>query len=331
MRRLTLLNRGLAWERLDASDGMSTGLQPLLGLRTLSAMHRRGLKLAAAVLLATVLGSSGTLQPPAVRAAPVAITYAAKTIASLTLCVGESEEIAVRILRTLSRPNGNQTGLWVPGGRILGIIDDGSVAHFDPPESGRDVVGQPIPEATFKVIADAPGQTQLEFVVHATGEERSVGANWPRSEAIVRLEVNDCYEAHTSALAQIFTTKDMGGLNKYFLLAGYTPNQNGLHADTQIMFFIPNPQDRLHGGFAWVDLVTAYLGNQPGQCISFFSGNYDVLFYIPPNQPAPPGADVGDLLMFGQGDVFCGGRFLFHIDYRQSAGFQIAFKPKPRP
>ena len=294
-------------------------------------MRLRRLTLAASVLLAAVLGSSGGLQAPAVRAAPVQISYAAKTIASLTLCVGESEEIAVRVLRTLSRPNGHQTGLWVSGGRVIGTIDNGNIVHFDPDEAGRDVVGQPIPEALFKVVADAPGQTQLEFLVHNTGEERSVGANWPRSSVTVQVEVNDCYEAHTSALAQIFTTKDMGGLNRYFLLSGYTPNSHGLTTDTQIMFFIPSPRDRMHGGFAWVDLVTAYMGNQQGECISFFGGHYDIVFYIPPNQPAPPGADVGDIMMFGQGDVFCGGRFLFHINYQQSAGFQISFKPKPRP
>lgn len=286
--------------------------------------------LATALVLALSASGSGAIPAGVAQGASVSITYAAKTQATLKLCVGESDELAVRVLRVLTRP-GREVGIWVPGGRVVGFIGNGSVIHFEPSDGGRDVVGQPIPEAVFKVVADAPGLTEIEFVIHKTGEERSVGANWPRAEATVQVEVNDCYEAHTSALAQIFTTKDMGGLNEYFLLAGYTPNTRGITTDTQVMFFLPDPQDRLHGSFAWVDLVTTYMGNLAGSCMSFFSGRYDVVFYIPPNQPAPPGADVGDLMMKGQGDVFCEGKFLFHLDYRQAAGFQISFKPKPRP
>ncbi|MGZ5379851.1 MAG: hypothetical protein ACXWD8_18220 [Mycobacterium sp.] len=285
---------------------------------------------ATALVLALVLGSWGAIPARVAQAASVSITYAAKTQATLTLCVGESDEIAVRVLRALTRP-GRAVGLWVPGGRVLGFIGNGNIVHFEPSDGGRDVVGQPIPEAVFKVVADAPGQTEIEFVIHTTGEERSVGDGWPQADATVQVEVNDCYEAHTSALAKIFTDKDMGGLNKYFLLAGYTPNERGITTDTQVMFFMPNPQDRLRGGFAWVDLATTILGGLQGSCISYFSGRYEVVFYIPPNQPAPPGADVGDLMMYGQGDVFCSGRFTVHLDYRSSAGFQISFKPKPRP
>lgn len=283
-----------------------------------------------AVALAAVLSLVTLVAAPAQAASPVSITYTAYAQASLTLCVGESDEIAVRVLRVLARP-GREVGLWVPGGRIFGGIGNGNIAHFEPSDAGRDVVGQPVPEAVFKIVADAPGQTDIEFVIQDTGEEASAGSGWPQSDATVRLEVNDCYEAHTSALAKIFTDKDMGGLNKYFLLAGYTPNERGITTDTQVMFFMPNPQDRLHGSFAWVDLVSTFLGGLQGSCITYFSGRYDVVFYIPPNQPAPPGADVGDLMMYGQGDVFCNGRFLFHLDYRSSAGFQISFKPKPRP
>jgi hypothetical protein len=285
---------------------------------------------ATALLLVFLLGSPGGNPARVAQAASVSITYAAKTQASLTLCVGESDEVAVRVLRVLRRP-GREVGLWVPGGRVVGVSGNANVVHFEPSDAGRDVVGQPIPEAVFKVVADTPGQTEIEFVIKNTGEEASVGSGWPQSAATVRVEVNDCYEAHTSALAAIFTTKDMGGLNKHFLLSGYTPNTHGVTTDTQVMFFIPSPQDRLRGGFAWVDLATTILGGLQGSCIAYFSGRYEVVFYIPPNDPAPPGADVGDLMMYGQGDVFCNGKFVLHLDYRQSAGFQISFKPKPRP
>jgi hypothetical protein len=268
---------------------------------------------------------------PANGLAQASIAYRViANVRSLPMCTGERTEIRSSIERVVTRA-GQPIEAPVSGGRIFAHIDEPSVVHFDPADAGRDVTGQPFPEARFDLVADRPGRANINLFIGTTGEEATLGADWPFAEHNISVEVNDCYEAHTSALAQIFNDKDMGGLNKPFLLAGYTPNTHGLTTDTQVMFFIPNPQNRLVGGFAWVDLVTAYMGQLQGDCVSYFSGHYDVVFYIPPNEPAPPGADVGDLQMFGQGDVFCGGRFLFHLNYQQSAGFLISFKPKPRP
>ena len=97
------------------------------------------------------------------------------------------------------------------------------------------------------------------------------------------------------------------------------------------MFFSPNPQNRLVGGHAFIDTATTLLGGLQSSCTLYFSGRYEVVFYIPPGQPAPPGADVGDLMMYGRGTVFCQGRPLLSLDYGSNPGFQISFKPKPVP
>jgi hypothetical protein len=291
-------------------------------------------RLAVALVLAVILGGPGGM--PARAQSQASIDYLAAVLWFVpTLCTGETEEIHVGIRRYIEPPSGEIIGAWISGGTVGSFIYNESVGHFDPEGPGvvviRDVVGQPLPEAVYKFVADKPGQTDIDFIIGSTGEEATHGSGWPTTVATVRVEVTDCYEAHTSGLAAIFTDKDMGGLNKWFLLSGYTPNVNGVTTDTQVMFFIPNPQDRLHGHYAHVDLAYTVIGNLQSACIAYISGRYDVAFNIPPGQPEPPGADVGDLVMFGSGDVFCNGRFAAHLDYRSSPGFLIAFKPKPPP
>jgi hypothetical protein len=264
--------------------------------------------------------------------AQVSITYnVGVSSESIHLCTGESRNISVLIDRRVQRGGTTFGPFSVWGGRVLGFINDEAIGHFEPTDGGREVVGPPAERALFKFVADAPGTTTIDFVISETGEESSLGGGWPQQDDVVDVEVTDCYQAHTSGLGSIFVENDMHGLNEWFLLTAFTPNTNGVETETQIMFFSPNPQNRLVGGHALVDTATTLLGGQQGTCTLYFSGRYEVVFYIPPNQPAPPGADIGDLMLYGRGTVFCQGRQVLKLDYGSNPGFQISFKPKPVP
>lgn len=257
--------------------------------------------------------------------------YARANPISIQMCTGESRDIKVYIQRLMWRTGPSPAALFVGGGRTLAVINDQSVGHFEPADAGRNVVGHPDPHGTYTFVADKPGQTTIDLVIHTTGEEASLGVGFVTDGESISVEVTDCYQAHTSGLGAIFTESDMGGLDKPFLLSGYTPNTRGITTETQFMFFAPNPQDRLRGGHAFIDTSVTALGGMQGQCTLYFSGRYEVVFYIPPSQPAPADADVGDLMLYGRGSLFCQGRYMFDVvdGGANSPAFQISFKPKP--
>lgn len=226
--------------------------------------------------------------------------------------------------------NGNTYEQWVTGGILEAVIKNTQVGRFDPsrnPAFAR-IDASVANFVTFTFVAAAPGETEIDFNIKTTGEEgRGISIQRGSGNAVATaffttIEVTDCYDAYTSGLATVFTEKDMGRLTEFFLLAGNTPNAN-VRTLTQFFVFIPNPQNRAVGSYAFVDLY--WSTSAPGsRCTAYVSGHYDVVFYGP--DPANP--VEGDLLMKGTGVSVCPGRTT-PIDYTQNAGFQIGFKPRP--
>ena len=280
----------------------------------------------AALLALVPAGAGGTL--PAHAASDAAISYVLGVgDPGITLCTGESAQIDVTITRQVQLNGETHLGL-VAGGAVHAAISDPSILHFEPRDPSRAVVGQPQPKATYKVVADKFGRTKITFEMRGTGEEATMGGGWPTTDNTVDVDVTDCYLANTSSLASIFDSADMGGIDEPFLLTGHTPNQNNLKAITQVMFFVPDEEgDHRSGIYALVDVASSTLPGQTGQCITSISGDYEVIFYIPPPGSAPDGGDVGDLRLKGEGTSVCGG-FPLALHYQATPGFHISFKPK---
>ena len=286
---------------------------------------RASIALVAALLVAL---SGGLVGGVPVRAAqsPAAISYSAVAEPNaIHLCTGTKKKITVKIVREILSPAG-AFYRNISGGAVFGASNNNQVAKF--PDFGQQssVVGRPEPKATLEVIAVGPGETDIDIDIVRTGDEASHGSGWPEAPDVVHVEVSDCYLAHTSGLASIFTTNEMADLDQPFVLLGHTPNTHNLTTVTQMMFFIPDRQDRNRGVYAFVDTATAVLPGITGSCTSSVSGNYKVVFYIPPGQPEPPGADVGDLQLSGSGSQVCG-RFAYTISWPND-GMRISFKPK---
>lgn len=284
MKYRACLPKEIAWKKLAHRLG-----------RSLTGLHPGPQLLLAALLLALALGSPS--QTPAAQAAftlpqnvPLSwrvITYPTGTI---TLCTGEFELIRVKIMRI------GATGQFISGGTVWGVSNDTNIADLLPSSGMRDIAGVP-PAALgiFTVVGNKPGRTTIEFGAIRTGDEGFYGGATPAEDSPpIHVEVTDCYEATTSGLGAIFTTKDICSLDEPFLLAAYTPNTNNITEETQVLFFMPYPQDSSHGSYAFVDNATAY-----GEgCILYSSGTYEVLFYIP---------TAGDLIMKGSGTMVCRG------------------------
>jgi len=223
------------------------------------------------------------------------------------------------VISRRTRVNGQSYFTHPAGGTIAGLIRDRSIGHFDPAGETQPVGGFPQAEAHFTFVADKIGRTEIDFAIRATGEEQRLGAQWPTVHDTVRVNVIGCYEAYTSGLATVFSQKYIGNFRYPFYLEGRIATQT-LEGSTQYMFFIPNPQNRLTGGYAFID--TYWPQSTPGsRCTAFVSGRFDVVFY-----PDEEHVVEGDLLMKGSGVAFCPGQRI-PIDYRNSTGFQIAFKP----
>jgi hypothetical protein len=264
--------------------------------------------------------------PATTRAAKarVRISYTAyANPGAIRLCVGDAEEISVEIERK-TVTNGQQYPGNVTGGYILGVIDDTDVGEFEPTDAGRPV-GGPDGDAKFVFRAKKPGRTNIEFTIRTTGEEQRVRRKWPTNGDKILVEVRECWEAYTSGLASVFDDKDMGALDKPFLLVGHTPNVGGITTQSQYMFFAPNPQNNLTGGYAFID--TGWATADPRtKCTAYVSGRYDVVFYPDADHPVE-----GDLLMKGSGQAVCASGTVVPIDYQNQPGFQIGIKPRPAP
>jgi hypothetical protein len=274
----------------------------------------------------------GPMAMPVQAATRVSIVYQAVPVPrSISLCVGETKEITVSILRTVTR-NGHKIPMFIPGGYILGNIQDNSIGEFAPTDVGRNIValGQR-PRASFDFVAQKPGRTKIQFIIRTTGDENTIGTGFPTRAGYVDVDVSGCYEAYTSGLASIFVQKTIGNFDHYFVITGYTPNQHGVETETQIMFFLPSRRDPAAGSYAFIDLATTIVPGLTSKCVLFMSGRYKVEYYIQPGQPVPSGADVGDINMYGTGQVFCQGKLVLTLNYTGAPGFRIAFRPAPPP
>lgn len=236
-----------------------------------------------------------------------------------SVCVGDTVEFSVSISRHTT-VNGQSYRGWVSGGYVLGVIANEQVGHFEPADAGRSVGPPPGHDAIYEFHADAPGTTDIEFHIRNTGEELRVGTGFPQQADTVTVEVTDCFDAYTSGLATIFTEKDMGDLTEPFFLEGRIATST-VAGSSQYMFFLPNPQNRMTGGYAFVD--TAWALAKPGvRCTAYVSGRYDVVLYGDPAKPVE-----GDLLMKGSGVAVCPGDVI-PIDYTSTPGFRIGFRPR---
>ncbi|HEY2916770.1 MAG TPA: hypothetical protein VGI98_06105 [Candidatus Limnocylindrales bacterium] len=258
---------------------------------------------------------------PASAARAPQISYAAIATPSFaSLCSGQTTEFSVSVSRTTA-VNGQLYSAWVTGGKVIGAVADERIATIDPGDMPQVVASGPGNWATFIVTGQNPGRTTIEFDIFSTGEERRVGGGHPLRPATVTIEVSDCWEAYTSGLGTTFVQADMGDLTEPFFLTGVTPNVAGVDTESQFMFFLPSPQDRLHGSYAFIDTAWAALGPS-GRCIAFISGRYDVAFYPSPDNPIE-----ADLLLKGTGTYVCPG-FALPIDYSNHTGFQIGMRPR---
>lgn len=287
---------------------------------------RQSLRAALALVsaLALVMGMTGNSVVVSAQSVPQKISYELDVIFGLDgpLCVGESTGFLTGIIRGTT-VNGRTYAQWISGGRILGEIEDTHVGEFTHYEV-VDVSGAPTPSARFTFLAKAPGSTNLEFTIFKTGEESRVGRDpaFYSYHFLTNIEVVNCFDAYTSGLGTTFTLKDMGDLTKWFSLEGVTPNVAGVETESQRMFFIPNPQNRLTGGYAFID--TAWAAAAPGvRCTAYISGLYDVVFY-----PDEEHVVEGDLLLKGTGFNVCP-RYVIPIDYSAASGFRIGFRPRP--
>ena len=275
--------------------------------------------------MALVLGMTGSLFVVSAQSVPPAILYRVLVLTYFVgpLCVGDVEPITVVMMRRTT-VNGRQYDQLVTGGEIAGIVADKQVGEFEPADDEiRDVGGAPRPEATFPFRAKSPGSTRIEFFIARTGEELRVGDDegFYTDTDEIEVEVQNCFDAYTSGLATVFDEKDMDGLDEPFLLAGHKASST-IAGSTQVMFFIPNPQNRTTGGYAFVDTAWA-VADPRARCTAYVSGHYDVVFY-----PDEEHVVEGDLLMKGSGVAVCTGSTVA-IDYQNTPGFQIGFKPRP--
>jgi hypothetical protein len=236
------------------------------------------------------------------------------------MCTGDKKNVEAEIFRLVARGGHVYQG-EVHGGAITAVIGDRSVLQF---ASGASSATAPVTEkedwwvATFDVKAMSAGTTTITFSVDTTGEETTLG-RWPTRGLPVTINVVDCYRAYTSGLGSVFTVDEMGDLQQPFGLAAHTPGTD-LKIETQFMFFIPNPQDGMHGHYAFVDTATALTGTR-GSCTAYVSGHYSVVFHGPVDAPVE-----GDLEMSGVGTYDCQG-YTVPINYSAETGFLVAFKP----
>ncbi len=287
------------------------------------AFHRIPLSVLILVPLLGMLLQGGAVAPAQAAKAKVRISYAVIAVPKIEwLCVGEAVEFSVSISRHTT-VNGQRYPQWVTGGDVLGVIGNEHVGAFEPADAGRSVGAEPEHAATFLFRGEAPGRTDIEFIIRNTGEDLRVGTGFPTQSDTVSVEVTDCFDAYTSGLGTVFDTKDMGDLTEPFFLAGHLAT-SGVAGLTQFMFFIPNAQNRTTGRYEFVDNAWA-LAAPAARCSAYISGRYDVALYGNPSEPVE-----GDLLMKGTGVAFCGGRAI-PIDYTSAPGFQIAFRPRPAP
>jgi hypothetical protein len=280
--------------------------------------------LRATVAIASMVVLTGRLVAVgSAEAASARIDYSAwPNPESLSMCVGDSTPIHVRIQRVIT-VNGTGYDSWVSGGVINGTVQYDSVGRLEPADTARPVGGPPEMDAIYEFVATGPGRTGVTFTIYQTGEDQRVGWGSSRHNDTVAVEVKDCFDAYTSGLGTVFDMKDMGALDKPFHLEGHI-NQNNLEGATQRMQFMPDPQNRTTGEYEFVDTSWAQTGPS-GKCTAYVSGRYDVVFYPDAVNPVE-----GDLLMKGTGAVWCAG-YKYDIDYTSTPGFQIGFKPRPAP
>jgi hypothetical protein len=255
---------------------------------------------------------------------------------SLRLCAGESAGISVYIKRLVYGGGPVPIANTAAGGQVWGRINDVNIGHWDGYDADSDtlsieVYGAPHPSAHYTFVADAPGQTTLEFGIEALdGEDLDVLI----TDTSISVEVTYCFEAVTSGLGRVFTKASMGDLIDPFTLASETPPTAGITTDSQNMFFLPlggggqQVLPALSGVYVIAIIDTTTLAGQTVTCVNVLNGPYEVEFRVPPDDSRfRNGVDVGELLLYGGGSKFCSGRHVLSVQYIDEPGFRISFTP----
>ncbi len=278
----------------------------------------RRLSLARAVLIVGVLVITVASQAPATPASAALRSGRFRMLVTpteLTICVGEQETIQVMIPVELPPDDvGDDESpyLHLPDQPFYTEAEPRGIVSMPQRGSTGAVPGS---AASFVITGAKPGETDITFQHHADEYLSFLPFTWhaaPRASAVtVHVTVERCYEAYASALESTFTEKDMGGLDDYFVLAGFLANTQGLTAATMVMFFAPSTQD--DGVYAKIEQVSF----QGLPCTNFSSGGYEVVFHTPTKSE-------GDLILQGTVSVVCLGRLLGS----NNEAVQVAFRVK---
>jgi hypothetical protein len=276
---------------------------------------------------------------------------------SARLCTGERANIQARIRRLIYDGGPEPAINLVGGGRVVAEIGVRKVGHFETygpnrqgvsePEAPRYALAQDVGPvghalgAQYVFVADAPGTTQIDFFISATGEE-PFGANWPRRKDSVEITVVDCFEAFTSGLGLTFPVADMKDLIQPFTLESVSQLTSGrvvINTKDQAMFFMPigNRQSFTPspGGLFVMSIAETFqTAERQVTCLEVIVGSYAVKFHITPNDRRyRSGIDVGNLRLNGSATRWCDGQVVGSAKYAdpQNPGWLIAFKPKLVP
>jgi hypothetical protein len=232
-------------------------------------------------------------------------------IGSFSICVGEFQEIQVRILRV------GAIGQFISGGRVAGLVEDSDVGELISGQDLIDVIGvPPQAEAIFYFQAKNPGQTTIEFVNIRTGDEGFYGGPTHASEPDpVKVEVTPCYEAYAGAGILNYTKKDICSLERPFKLEGFSAGTEfGVTANQQnkTQLYAFTPIDTQHGNFSLKDRMTV---PQVG-CTIYINGTYVLQFY-------DRAKTEGNIVMTGAGTMVCdNGNFSEHPNANPQIGFR---------